>query len=86
MPISFMSVPLKKHELNYSLSKKQAFVVVKAVKYFRYYILHSHFIVYVSSIAVKSILTQQDVVVNNRVTWVAKVQEFDLDIQPTKLV
>ena len=41
-PITFMSVPLKKHELNYSLIEKQAFVVVNFVKQSRYYILHSH--------------------------------------------
>ena len=57
VPISFMSVPLKKYELCYSLAKKQAFAMVKAVKHFWYYILHSHSIVYVPSIAVKSILT-----------------------------
>ena len=58
MPISFMSIPLKKHELNYSLFEKQVFAIVKLVKSFRYYILHSHSIVYVSSTIVKSILTQ----------------------------
>ena len=86
MPISFMIILLKKHEFNYSLSEKQAFIVVKGVKHFRYYILHSHSVVYVPSTVVKSILTQQDVAVNNRATWVPKVQEFDLDIYPTKLV
>ena len=35
---------------------------------------------------VKSILTQQDVAVNKRETWVSKVQEFDLDIKPIKMV
>lgn len=86
MPISFMSVPLKKHELNYSLVQKQAFSMVKVVKYFWYYILHSHSLVYVPCTAVKSILTQQDVAVNNQATWVSKVQEFDVDIRPMKLV
>ena len=86
MPISFMSFPLKKHELNYSLAENKSFAIVKVVKYFWYYILHSHSLVYVPSIVVKIILTQQDVAVNTRATWVSKVQEFDLDIQPTKLV
>lgn len=35
---------------------------------------------------VKSILTQQDVGMNNRASWVSKIQEFNLDIKPTKLV
>ena len=62
------------------------FVVVKALKQFRYYVLHSHSIVYVPKVAVKSILTQQEVGMNKRVVWVAKVQEFDLTIKPTSLV
>lgn len=57
-PIAFMSVPLKKDELNYSLSEKQDFACVKAMKQFGYYILHSHSIVFVPDTTVKSILTQ----------------------------
>lgn len=32
VPISFMSIPLKKHELQYSQVEKQAFAIVKVVK------------------------------------------------------
>ena len=85
-PIAFMSVPLKKHELNYTPIEKHAFVVVKTLKQFRYYILHSHYVVYVPEIAVKSILTQQEVGMNKWAVWVAKVQEYDLTIKPTSLV
>ena len=60
--------------------------MVKVGKQFRYYILHSHSTIFVPSVAVKSILTQQEVAVNNKATWVSKVQEFDLKIKPTKLV
>lgn len=81
-----MSAPLKKHELKYPLSEKQAFAMVKAVKQFRYYVLHSHSMVFVPDSAVKSILTQQEVGLNKRVTWVTKIQEYDLDIHPTKTV
>lgn len=42
--------------------------------------------VYVPTVVAKSIFTQQDVVVNNQATWVSKVQEFDIDIKPSKLV
>lgn len=66
--------------------EKQAYAVVKVVKQFRYYILHSHAIVYVPHSTVKSILTQQDIGMNNRASWVSKIQEFNLDIKPTKLV
>ncbi|XP_059068980.1 uncharacterized protein LOC131859359 [Cryptomeria japonica] len=36
--------------------------------------------------AVKSILTRQEVGLNKRVTWVTKIQEYDLDIRPTKTI
>lgn len=73
VPISFMSVLLKNHELKYSLIEKHAFSVVKEVKHFGYYILHFHSMVFVSNTTVKSILTQQEVAMNNRVAWVSKV-------------
>lgn len=85
-PIAFMSIPLKKHELKYSLSEKQAFTVVKVVKQFWYYILHSPSVVFVPDSAVKSIPTQQEVALSKRETWVTKIQEYDLDIHPTKMI
>ena len=71
-PITFMSIPLKKHEINYTQMEKHAFFVVKALKKFRYYISHSHSVVYVPKIVAKSILTQQEVGINKRVVWVTK--------------
>ena len=56
-PIAFMSVPLKNQELKYSHMEKHAYAVVKALKNFRFYILHSHSVIYVPDVAVKSILT-----------------------------
>lgn len=38
VPIAFMSIPLKKNELNYLLVEKWAFAIFKAVKHFKYYI------------------------------------------------
>ena len=66
-PIAFMSISLKKHELNYTQIEKHAFSMVKALKQFMYYILHSHSVVYVPETIVKSILTQQEVGMNKRV-------------------
>lgn len=86
VPISFMSVPLKKHELNYPLVEKHAYAVVKVVKSFRFYILHSHSIFFIPTFAIKDVLTQQEIGMNNRETWIYRIQEFDLEIFPTKLV
>ena len=68
-----MTIPLKKHELNYTQKEKHEFTMVKALKQFRYYILHSHSIAFVPKTIVKNILTQQEVGMNKRVVWVAKV-------------
>ena len=38
--------------------EKHAFALVKAIKYFRVYIMHSHVISYVLNSMVKDILTQ----------------------------
>lgn len=85
-PIYFMSTPLKNQELRYSKMEKHAYVVVRALKNFRFYILHSHSVIHVLDPAVESILTQQDVGCNNRVAWIAKVQEYDIEIKTTKIV
>ena len=47
-------------ELNYDIMEKKTYALVKSLKYFRVYILHSHIIGYVPSNVVKGILTQPD--------------------------
>ena len=64
---------------------KQAYALVKYLKYFRVYILHSHIVAYVPSNVVKSILTQLDPE-GKRDKWIVVMLEYDLDIKPTKLV
>ena len=59
--------------------------MVKALKFFRIYVLHSKVIAYVPNAAIKDVLTQP----NNegkRGKWIAKIMEYDVDIRPTKLV
>lgn len=88
-----MSTPLKEHELRYSQMKKKysqmdkhAYVVVRVLKNFKFYILHSHSIVYVPDLVVKSILTQQEIGCNTRGIWIEKAQEYDINLKSTKLV
>ena len=85
-PIAFMSIPLKNHELKYSQIEKHTYVAVKALKKNWFYILHSHFVIFVPDVAVKSVLTQQDVGCNVRGVWVEKTQEYDIEIKPTKII
>ena len=46
-PIAFFSKMLRDGELKYDIMEKQAYALVKALKYFRVYILHSDIIAHV---------------------------------------
>jgi hypothetical protein len=65
--------------------EKQAYALVKALKDFRDYILHSKILAYVPTSTIKDILTQPDSE-GRRGKWIAKIQEYDVEIKPTKLV
>lgn len=84
-PISFFSKTLAHVKLNYNILEKQAYALVKAIKYFRIYVLHSHIVAYVPSAIIKDILTQANDD-GKRGKWIAKLLEYDIDIKPTKLV
>ena len=59
--------------------------MVKALKFFRIYVLHSKVIACVPNAAIKDVLTQPDSE-GKRGKWIAKIMEYDVDIRPTKLV
>ena len=59
--------------------------MVKSLKTFKVYVLHSKIIAYVPSASVKDILIQPPID-KRRSKWIAKILEFDLEINPTKLV
>ena len=59
--------------------------MVKALKAFRVYVLHSRLTAYVPSASVKDILIQTNID-GRRSKWIAKILEFDLEIKPTKLI
>ena len=84
-PISFMSRALQNFELKYTIMEKQAYALVKSLKHFKTYIGYSKVIGYVPHTAVKDILSQQDCL-GLRGTLVSKIQEYDLEIKPTKLI
>lgn len=59
--------------------------MIKALKEFRVYILHSHTIAYVPSSAIKEILTQSELE-GRRAKWIDILLEYDLEIKPTKMI
>ena len=65
--------------------EKQTYALVKSLKSFRVYIMHSKVIAYVPNIAVKYVLVQPNTE-GKRGRWIAKILEFDLEIKPTKLI
>jgi hypothetical protein len=59
--------------------------LVKALKAFRVYVLHSKITLYVPSTSVKDILIQPDID-GRRGKWITKILEFDLEIKPNNLI
>ena len=59
--------------------------MVKALKFFRIYVLHSKVISFAPNSAVKDVFTQPDSE-GKRGRWIAKIMEYDVEIRPTKLV
>jgi hypothetical protein len=83
--ISFMSFPLKNSELNYSDLDKQSFSLIKVIKKFCHYILRSKVYAIVLDPTVKTLLMQNELG-KRQGKWMEILQEFDLEIQPMKLV
>ena len=84
-PIDFFIKTLRDSELKYNTLEKQAYALVKALKFFRIYILHSKIIAYVPNATIKEILTWPDRE-GKRGKWIAKIIEYDMEIKPTNLV
>jgi hypothetical protein len=84
-PIAYYSRTLRDSPLKYDIMEKQAYALVKVLKEFRIYILHSHTVAYVPNSSVKDILTQPDPE-GKRGKWIAVLLEYDLEMKPTKLI
>jgi hypothetical protein len=84
-PIDFMSKTLRDVELNYTSMEKQSYALVKSLKHFRTYVGYSRIVAFVPHPAVKDILSQHDCL-GTRGKWVSKIQEYDLEIKPTKII
>jgi hypothetical protein len=84
-PIAYFSRMLMYSPLRYDIMEKQVYTLVKSLKEFRTYILHSHVIAYVPSNSVKDILTQHDPK-GRRGKWIVAMMEYDLEIKPINLI
>ena len=59
--------------------------MVKSLKAFRMYVLRSKIIAYMPTSSVKDILVQPNSD-GKRGRWLTKIQEFDLEVKPTKFI
>eukprot|EP00253_Pinus_taeda_P016702 PITA_16702 len=84
-PIAFFSTAIRHAAIKYNIIEKQALALVKALKDFWVYILHSHILAYVLNTAVKDVLVQTDPE-GRRGKWIVALLEYDVEIKPTKLV
>jgi hypothetical protein len=80
-----MSRALKNAELKYPMVEKQAYVLVKSLKHFIFFIGYSKVIGYVPNLAVKDVLSHSKGL-GARGRWISKIQEYDLEIKPIKLI
>eukprot|EP00253_Pinus_taeda_P019801 PITA_19801 len=71
--------------LKYNIIEKQALTLVKDLKYFWAYILHSHILAYVPNATVKDVLVKTDLE-GRWGKWIVALLEYDLEIKPTKLI
>ena len=84
-PISFFNSNLQGAELNYSFIEKQEFVVFKAIKHFRSFLLKNHTKIIVPFSAVRQLLMQRELG-EKRANWVTALQEYDAEIRPYNIV
>ena len=84
-PIAFFSRAIRDASLKYNIIEKQSLALVKVLKDFQVYILHSHILAYVPNTAVKYVLVQTDP--EGKIgKWIVALLEYDVEIKPTKLV
>ena len=76
-PSSIFNRELRDSKLKYNVMEKKAYALVKTLKGFIVYVLHSHAITYVRNAVVKDILTQPDLD-GRRGRWIVVLLGYDL--------
>lgn len=84
-PISFFSKSLQGAELKYDITEKQEYALVKVIKDFKPYLVGIKIIAYVPNVVIKDVFVQTKVT-RRRCRCINRIQEFDIEIQITKLV
>eukprot|EP00253_Pinus_taeda_P035206 PITA_35206 len=77
-PMAFFNKTLRDVEPRHDLIEKQAYALIKSLKEFKIYSLHSKVIAYVPLASLKYVLTQLDID-GKRAKWIAKFTEFNIE-------
>jgi hypothetical protein len=80
-----MRKSLRDSEINYTITEKQAYALVKSLNHFRTYVGYSKIKAFIPYPTVKDVLSQQDCL-GSRGKWVSQIQEYDLEIKPSKII
>jgi hypothetical protein len=83
--LHYLEKVLETSELKYNILEKQSYAMVKALKYFRTYVLHSKKLHMCQTTQLKISWCNHDSDGKRR-KWLAKIQGYDLEIKPTKLI
>jgi len=84
-PIAFFSNTIRNVASKYNIIEKEALALVKALKDFWVYILHSHILAYIPNVAIKDVFVQT-YPEGRRGKWIGVFLEYDLEIKPIKLI
>lgn len=84
-PIAFFRKSLQHREHKYDINKRHVYALIKLVKSFRCYLVGAIVIDFDPSATVKDIFSQHEVF-SRRCKWIIRIQEFNMDVQITKLV
>src|SRR6202049_1926744 len=74
-PIGFLSKKLSGAEQNWPAHEQELYAVVYALKHWKRYLLGSRFDVYSDNIALRTIMTQQNLS-RKQIRWVMELQEY----------
>ena len=79
-PISYFSKSLGKHEINYSVPRKELLAVIQAVKFFKYFLLGRPFVIRTDHAALKWLITSPNLS-NQLARWSTSLEDYDFTIE-----
>jgi len=77
--ITYVSQPLRPHELNYPTHDLELAAVIQALKIWRHYLMGTHCNIYTDHKSLKYIFTQSELNMGQR-RWTELIKDYDLEV------